>query len=426
MKKFITLIVLFGCAIIVNAQIDLKDKLKGYVNPAELVTISETLPFNQAIEVISKVSEKINGKRVVSTTAITSPIGVEIDKMQYKKALLIIAQFSNLTVEETENALVVKKKDDSKDKLTKDTYAPVSEREVKISALIFEADVSSMQEKGVNWEFLLSRSGLSIGGKLVSIQQQQQQSGGGTGTTGGTATSQTTVNPPDFSISPKVDFSLGKQFDGTATGMFKFFESENLGKIISRPEISTVNGIQGRTQVGSEFSIKERDFAGNLIDKFFQSGTIIEVTPNVYSENGINYIFLKVRIEKSSVILGSLSVEKPKTEVTTNIMLLDGEETAIGGLLVNEEQTTRRGVPFLRDLPWWVLGLRYIFGYDQITVSTKEIITLLKVELVPTLKERMENMKRQVLTDEIKKHFNEIEKYKEQIKNAEPKKEDEK
>ncbi|OGU64681.1 MAG: hypothetical protein A2499_06650 [Stygiobacter sp. RIFOXYC12_FULL_38_8] len=407
MKKILIILVLLGLAVPTGAQIDLKDKLRGSVNPEEIVSLSETLPFNKAIEVLSKVSEKLTGKKIVSLVALTDPIGVEIDKMPYKKALFIVVQYNNLIVEETELNLVVKKKDATKEALTKDVYAPVTEREVKISALIFEASVSDMKEKGVNWEFLLSRSGLSIGSKIVTSSTSSSTSGSTTAT----------QNPPEFSISPKVDFTMGK-FDGTASGLFKFFEEEQLGKIISRPTISTINGVQGRTQVGSEFSIKERDFAGNLIDKFYQSGTIIEVTPNIINEEGIDYVLCKVRIERSSVIPGAITTEKPKTEVTTTLLLINGEEAAIGGLLVNDETIQRRGVPLLKDLPWWVFGLRYLFGYDQVTVSTKEIITLLKVELLPTLKERVNAKKSDLLRKEILDQQNKLKDYKDQIDNA--------
>ncbi|MCX7875271.1 MAG: type II and III secretion system protein [Melioribacteraceae bacterium] len=406
MKKFIVIFMLFGLCL--QAQIDIKEKLKGYVNPDEIVSLSETLPFNQAIEILSKVSEKLTGKKIVSQPNISSPIGVEIDKMPYKKALLIIVQLNNLLLEETESTLIVKRKDVSKEALPREQYVPVTEREVKISALIFEASVSDMKERGVNWEFLLSKSGLSLGGKIVTAQTQTQQSGG----------TQSTQNPPEFSISPKINFKLANTFDGTATGLFKFFEEENLGKIISRPTIIAINGMQGKTQVGSDFSIKERDFAGNLIDKFYQSGTIIEVTPNIINEEGVDYVMLKVRIERSSVIPGAITTEKPKTEVTTNLLLLDGEEAVIGGLLVNEETTNRRGVPILKDLPWWVLGLRYLFGYDQVNVTTKEIITLIKVELLPTLKERINAKKKEALKDEIILHQKDLKEYQDQTEKA--------
>ncbi|MDP3580759.1 MAG: hypothetical protein Q8S39_02415 [Ignavibacteria bacterium] len=407
MKKILIILVLLGLAVPISAQIDLKDKLKGSVNPEEIVSLSETLPFNQAVEVLSKVSEKLTGKKIVSLVPLTNPIGVEIDKMPYKKALFIVVQYNNLLIEETDLNLVIKKKDASKEALTKDVYAPITEREVKISALIFEANVSDMKSKGVNWEFLLSRSGLSIGSKIVTSSSAP--------TTTSTTTAATTS--PEFSISPTVDFTMGK-FDGTATGLFKFFEEEQLGKIISRPTISTINGVQGRTQVGSEFSIKERDFAGNLIDKFYQSGTIIEVTPNIISEEGIDYVLCKIKIERSSVIPGAITTEKPKTEVTTSLLLINGEEAAIGGLLVNEETIERRGVPFLKDLPWWVFGLRYLFGYDQVKIATKEIITLLKVELLPSLKERVNAKKNDILRKEILELQNKMKDYKNQIDDA--------
>ena len=49
----------------------------------------------------------------------------------------------------------------------------------------------------------------------------------------------------------------------------------------------------------------------------------------------------------------------------------------------------RTGVPFLKDLPWYVLGLRYLFGYDKEEITKKELVILLKAELVPTLQERI-------------------------------------
>jgi type IV pilus assembly protein PilQ len=71
--------------------------------------------------------------------------------------------------------------------------------------------------------------------------------------------------------------------------------------------------------------------------------------------------------------------------------MLDGEETVIGGLFVNEEAVTRNGIPFLKDLPWWVFGIRYLTGSDETVIRKKELVILLKTELVPTLRERFEN-----------------------------------
>lgn len=404
MKKLITIFIVFFGLLQINAQVDLKRQLSGYVNPDELVTLSENISFDNAIQVLSALSEKLTGKKIVSTVNLNNPIGVELTNIQYKKALFIIAQYNNLLVDETGSAVVVKRKDDATVQLAKDIYAPVEEREVRITALLFEANVAEMQEKGINWEFLLSRNGLSIGSKLVTIQEEQEQQ-----------SSQTTTQqqkPPEFSVESSSEFTMGK-FAGNATAMFRFFETENLGKIISRPSVSTINGIKGRTQVGSDISIKERDFSGNLIDRFFSTGTIIEVTPYIYNEDGIDYIYLKLKVERSTALPDVISTEIRKTQAETSILLLDGEETGIGGLFVNEETTVRRGVPFLKDLPWWVFGLKYIFGYDSKEFATKEIIMLIKAEILPSLKERISTKKDDGnLRKEIQSNKEAFEKYK--------------
>ena len=417
MKKLITILILFLLTFTVNAQIDLQDKLKGAVNPDELVSLSETITFDQAIQVLSKVSEKITGKKIVSTVNLTTPIGVEIDKWPYKKALFVIVQYNNLIVDETESTIIIKRKDESKTKLAKETYAPIDEREVKISAVLFEANIDDLRERGINWEFLLSQSGLSIGTKIITLQEQQQQQAS-------SATSTTVIQkPPTYEINNSTNFAMGK-WDGTATGLFRFLETNNLGEIIARPIITARDGVEGKTQIGNDFSIKERDFAGNLIDKFYPTGTIITATPHIFNEQGITYVLLKLNIERSSVVArDALSTNVSKNVVTTDVLLLDGEETAIGGLFENQEISVRRGIPFLKDLPWWVFGIRYLTGYDSQETVRKEVIMLIKAELLPSLKDRIEKIKEDsALRDIRQENFDKMEKYKKQLEKKEDQK----
>ena len=383
MKRFIIILILFAASIQVNAQKLLEKELSGYTNPEELVTMSSTIPFDQAIGVLSQVSEKLTGKKIVTTAPIIEPIGIEINRMPYMKALLIISQVKNLTYEERAEVIVVKSKESSKEQLSADIYAPVNEREVKISAVFFEANITEMRERGINWEFLLSQSGLSIGSKFLTFTEGQSEGGEG---------SQTVQNPPDFTGGTTSDFEMGN-FKGNASALFRFFETENLGEIISRPSVTVRDKQEGRIQIGSDISIKQRDFAGNVIDVFISTGTIIQVTPYIYSEDGVDYVLLKLNVERSSAQPSDLTTEIRKTSATTEALMLNGEETVIGGLFVNEETDVRRGIPILKDLPWWVFGIRYLTGYDQKQVSKREVIILIKAEIVPTLKERITKQK---------------------------------
>ncbi len=378
MKTFIiTLLIIIGLSVQSYSQQYLENELKGYNNPGELVTMSASLPFNQAIELLSKVSEKYTGKNIVSTVNSTDPIGIEINNMPYDKALVVIVQYNGFVYEEKENVIVVKRKDEieKKDK-TPDNYAAVDVREVKISAVFFELDVDKSREQGIDWKFLLSGDGANVGSEI------------NTGATPITSSGTGQAQENNFTINGSGNFELGNFF-GQATAVFKFLETENLGEIIASPNVIVREGQLGRIQVGSDFSVKQRDFAGNVIEKFFPTGTIIEVTPFVYTEDGIDYTLLKLNVERSTFQADATTTEIKKTSASTQIVMLDGEETILGGLFVNEQTTQRTGIPFLKDLPWWVFGIRYLTGYNKYVESRKELVILIKADLVPSLKERL-------------------------------------
>ncbi len=374
-------------------------RFKTYQNPDELVTMSENLPFSQAMELLSKVSESTTGRRIVSTIQKDDPIGIEIDNMPYDKALIIIVQYAGLQFETKEDVIVVKRGNEVKQELTPETYASINTREVKISAVFFEMDVEEAKSIGISWEFLLSGEDNTVGGVFRTETES--------GTTEGEASLQ-----PDFNLGVTSDFDVGGFF-GQATAVFKFFENEGIGEIISSPNITVRDRNEGNIQIGSDFSVRTRDFAGNTIEKFFPTGTIINVTPYIHEEEGIDYVLLDIAVERSSFTQTETTTEIKKTTAATQVLMLDGEETILGGLFINEETIVRNGIPFLKDLPWWVFGIRYLTGSDETIIRKKELVILLKAELVPTLKERFENPDGDhVLGDELKERNKQIKYYK--------------
>ena len=400
MKFTLVLILTFCFSYSSFSQVDLEKQLSGEYNPFELVSITQYASFDQAVRMLSAVSELVTGKSIVSTISIQSPIGVEIKKMPYLDALNLIVNVFNLMYEEKEGSIVIKFKEKTEeDELKDDIFADLDAREVKISAVFFEADIENSRERGIDWKWLLSKNGVNVGTELrtqtQAPEQQQQQQG----------------LPPEFNVNTITDFKVG-DWVGNATAMFRFFESQNLGEIIASPSISVRDKQKGRIQIGSDFSIKQRDFSGNIIDRFYSAGSIINVIPYVYSKNGIDYILLKLEVERSTFFPSELTTEVRKTAASSDVLLLDGEETVIGGLYVNEEVTVRTGIPFLKDLPWWVLGIRYLTGSDETIVRKKEVIILLRAELLPTLEERFTSTReRNLIKEKLKKDQEELDYY---------------
>ena len=409
---------LFAIVIIFSAQgfsqNYLQQTLRSYQNPDELITLSPTISYNQAIALLNKVSQKIAGKGIISTVSRDSAIGLQIQNMNYIKALTMLVKVEGLYYEETPDNIIIKKHTVLAEKRTKDNYVPINAREVRISAVFFEEDVDKARQRGIDWQTAFSKAGLDVGGKIGTPNTSEAALGAGSSSSSsGSSTTGTTVETPEFTLNASSSFNIG-QFFGKATAIFKYFETLNLGQIISSPNITVLDGTKARLQDGQDLAIKQRDFSGNIIENFYSIGSIVNVTPHVIHEDGINYILLDINVERSSFVPDPNNTIINKTSANTRVVMLNGEETVIGGMFINQTTQIRKGVPFLKDLPWWVFGLRYIFGSTQNEVIRKELVILIKANLVPTLKERIseEYTRQNVLKEELQKQRSSIDYYK--------------
>jgi type IV pilus assembly protein PilQ len=395
MKYFITPILVICLFALSYSQVKDEKTLSGQYSPLEIISIDENVSFNQAVKMLSSVSEQITGKQIISTISISTPIGVEVRRMPYLTALNLIVNTKNLMYEEKEKSIIIKTKEKEVEEevLKDDTYADITAREVNISAVIFEANIQKTRDLGIDWKFLLSQNGVNVGSMLQ------------TETIPPATQLLTQATPPAFNLNSTNSPVRFGDVSGNVTALFRFFESQNLGEIITSPSITVRNKQKGRIQIGSDFSVKQRDFSGNVIEHFYSSGSIIEVTPYVYTKKGIDYVLLKLNVERSAFFPSDLTTEIKKTSANTDVLLLDGEQTVIGGLYINDEEIVRTGIPFLKDLPWWVFGIRYLTGSDQKIITKKEVVILLKADLLNTLEQRfsLKNQQKELIKERIKK-----------------------
>lgn len=353
---------------------------RGYTSPEELVSIAPSTPMDKAISAISDIARRFVNKIVVDTERRSHAIDIDIQAMPWRDALEAICRKHGVWYTEYEGyiqltggAPVADGKGAARPEGIPKEFATFRSREIKISAVFFEVNLTKLEEVGVNWSFMKTTNDVALGAEFL----------------GGNRVSSDVFA---LDVTPKLSFA-------NIEVLAKMFSNFDLGEILSGPQVVVRSGEEGRIQVGEDFSIKERDFAGNLIDKFYSAGTIIKVTPQVINEQGVNFVHLVVDVERSSVVPGAVSTIIKKTKANTNLLLLDGEETIIGGLYNNETNTIRTGVPFLKDLPWYVFGLRYLFGYERDEMKKKELVILMKADLVPTLQERISQRKEERLFD---------------------------
>jgi len=398
--------------------------LNDYVAPEELVSMSQTLTFDKPMLLFSDFTKRYLNKIIVDASTRKTPIGLDIENKYWLQAFEDVLRANKMWYDEREEFFYVYAPADTvkaaspgaamaQAAIDSSSKVMFRQRDVRISSVFFTVDVVKSLNAGVNWSFLYKGDTTQLGSRPTQVGSEfysgfedpakkaaQSGSGGSSGAS--------TVIPPGFfaRVTPAISFT-------NISALISFFQNNQLGDVLSGPSIVVSSGKQGRIQVGQDIFITTKDFAGNTIQQPVSSGIIIDVKPTVYMENDIKFINLDVKAERSTVSAGPII---NKSTAQTFSVLYDGEEMVLGGLYTNVESESRGGVPFLKDLPWWVFGLRYLFGYEQTTTSTQELIILLKAEIVPTIEERFStaaSKKGQNLIDQTRQqNAQEIEKYK--------------
>jgi len=365
MKKLVSFLILLCFVLTLFGQ---EQELKN-IPEEELITISRETNFAAAIKAIENLSLDFAGKNILNTSTLDGPIGIPIKGLYWKDALKLVVKFNNVFLEERPATFIVKDIDIIEDEFgidpEEEEKVTIYTKQVRISAIFFKADKSLTREVGIDWSTL-------IDGKVdanVSL------------------TTTSNLSTDILSAGWNKNWDTGDITIGLET-LLKIIEANQKGTILARPSISVLSKKSGYIQIGQDFSVKTLDEAGNTTEKFFETGIIMKVTPEVLIEGDREAIYLSVEVEKSSAIPGNLSTIIDKSNSNTFVLLYDGEETVIGGLYDKDVKTGRGGVPILKDLPWWFFGLRYLFGYETHSLTEREMIVIVKAEIIDPLDDR--------------------------------------
>ena len=157
--------------------------------------------------------------------------------------------------------------------------------------------------------------------------------------------------------------------------------------VVSNPKLLTLNRQPARVLVGTRvgyLNTVTTDTSTTQAVEFLDVGTQLAVRPFV-SKNGL--IRLELRPQVSSFSLRQVTdnsgstvtiPDEDTTEMTTNVMLRDGQTAVLGGLFTETTTSTRRQVPLLGDIP--VIGAAFRGSDDETRRS--EIIFLITPSIV--------------------------------------------
>lgn len=193
------------------------------------------------------------------------------------------------------------------------------------------------------------QNNLSIGGTL---------GGNATGATGSTTAANAAANtgglntnlPSTLDNSGSIAFSLFRLPAGLLLNLeLSALETDQRGKVISSPRVTTANQKKARIAQGEEIPYLQASSSGAANVAFKKAELSLEVTPQITPDDKI-IMDLEVRKDsRGEVTAGVPSINTQN--VVTQVLVSNGETAVLGGIYEQTERNDVEKIPFFGDIP---------------------------------------------------------------------------
>jgi general secretion pathway protein D len=154
-------------------------------------------------------------------------------------------------------------------------------------------------------------------------------------------------------------------------------------RLLARPSLTVINNQEGLIRIGAEVPVQLGETVGvggtattNI--QYRPTGIELQITPRINEDGVVN---LTIRQELSSVSGSSGINQNPifqNQEIETSVVVRDGENVVLGGLIQNSNDQLNTGVPYLNRVP----GLGRLFSYQQDNNERRELFIVLRPEII--------------------------------------------
>lgn len=351
--------------------------------------IGNVLMVAPAAEIAERERQEIEANKQIAELA---PLQSEFIRIRYAKAGDVVTLFEagseeggslisergSVVVDDRTNSIIIT-----------DTAAKLAEirtlvgrvdvpiRQVMIEARIVIAQTNLDEELGIEWgggyisnrdDRVISVSGsresvVGINNDLIAgntptlnypIEGGVQQQGGADGQQANQGLGAALV---DLGLSTATSgFAIGFTSDDLfLTAELSALEASGQGEVVSQPKIITGDKQQASIKSGTEIPYQEGAASGATTTSFKEAVLKLDVTPNITPDDRI---LLDLVVNQDSVGdlvpsgQGGLIPTIDTTELTTQVLVGNGETVVLGGVFQNEELTQIQKVPVLGDIPY--------------------------------------------------------------------------
>ena len=236
-------------------------------------------------------------------------------------------------------------------------HADEKPRQVVIEARILEVSLSNEDSFGIDWTKLFD-----------------SQDGSGTFGNRGLAGAGNSGNSGFFFdfVNPNIDVLLtALQQDGRV-------------KTLSTPKLVALDNVEAEVVIGDRRGYTVTTTINQVTSEtieFLESGVILRVTPHI---DNLGRILLDIHPEVSTGTVDAAGIpSQTTTEVTTSLLVPNGETVFIGGLIKHSTSQNYQRLPVLGRIP----GVKMLFSSREETRADAETVVLITPHIVDDLAE---------------------------------------
>ncbi len=256
-------------------------------------------------------------------------------------------------------------------------------RQVMIEARIVIAKTDLDKELGITWgggylDSDLNSNILSVSGDTDNVVGLNDAVIAGT---------TPTVNYPGALL---VDLGVSAATSGFAVGFtsndlyltaeLSALEAAGRGEVVSQPKVITGDKQQATIESGQEIPYQESAASGAATVSFKEAVLRLDVTPNITPDDRVLLDLIITQDSLGELVptgLGGLVPSIDTTELTTQVLVGNGETVVLGGVFKTEDLESVSKVPYLGDIPY--------VGYLFRKTSTSKTKTELLIFITPRI-----------------------------------------
>ena len=390
------------------AEVPKEDITQGQVKPPDDGQ-PITLDFQDAnIKTVLRLLSEVGRVTIVSGDDVKGNVTVYMKKVPWNQALDTILDVQSLTKKRTGDVISVmtveKMKKDEADRRSGEEDRRKAEdiankaaqdrdvergklRQISIEAKIVEAQDDFVRNLGVTWG----------GASYNSIGNYSSALTAGTNTvqgrnitwgypaaipftnTDGTTIQSAALNYPTSVSSPTFGLIIGGA-NAVLEAQIQALETNNTGKIISSPKITTMDNVKATIKQGQEIPFVTIDKDGNRSITFKEAVLKLEVKPKITPDGTISMDIKATNDAADYAQAATLGGNPPinKSEVESKVIVNDGDTIVIGGILKTSDQRIESGVPWFMKIP--VLG--WLFKSESIQKQRRQLMVFITPKII--------------------------------------------